>query len=536
MIVVVLFHLLVQIMFCIALEAPLTAEERELLMQFEDTESSLLKPLEDLLETTNEEIRYLTRSIEIIHQIQEQNKNLEVLMEDISSETNEFEQILVNFNQQQIEKLSDRIDKVLDTELMHREMQLSEKIDTDDIEGIEGVTFDEIQQSFDTETVNSDFVSGLQIWVAEKLGEAWLKRIEEYVSHVQDLIDTKLSTLEDEFENSGKTSKRYCADGEKATKTIYSALSQLTYDTKIKGGLKGTSIVYGSEWTSDTYENNAHDVRDSQITRGHEMIRKYITQDWERLFPAGWEDWNLSNISNLIPFLKPSYIFHSLPSHVISFLKLHFGVHIEAPVETILSSNNNLGSCWRFPGRNGKVTLRLSRPTVIKNVTVAHYPWLESAHNPMNFKRHILSAPRFLRMVGYPPCDDDDNDCLDFQGFDASKPLNLGSFEYKIDPSVIDDDDFQDALDDEGEFYETPQSSVQTFIFSAPEQIKHEDDEDIFSSASSSGCSAVKPTCGGDDPDVESTSVVAVTLYIDENWGFEDYTCLYQVQLEGEIE
>lgn len=529
--VLFLFHLLFQIIYCIALDGPLTEQERQLLKQFEDTENSLLKPLEDLLETTREELQHLTAPKEIIQQMKAENKKIEELMEEISSETNEFVNRIVKYNQKQLQDLNDRIDTVLDTEWNHREMQISEDTDNDDMEGIEGVTFDEIQKSFDTETLNSHFVSGLQIWAADKLGEAWLKRIEEYVSHGQELIASKLSTLEDTFGKSGKSSKRYCADDEKAAKTVYSALSQLTYDKKSKYGLVGTSIVYGGEWTSDTYQHIADDSGESRITHGSRMVRKYIPQDWERLFPAGWKDWDLSKVT--IQNLIPAYVYHSLPSHVVSLFKLHFGLHIQAPVETILSSNNHLGSCWRFPGRNGKVTLRLSTPTIIKNVTISHYPWLETAHNPKNFKRHILSAPRYIRMVGYPPCDDKDDDCLDFQGFDSSNPMNLGSFEYKIHSSVTDDDD---EFQDEDEVYEEPQSSVQTFVLSSPEPIKDENDEESFSSSRSSGCSAVKPTCGGDDPEVESMPVVAVTLYIDENWGFEDFTCLYQVQIQGEIE
>jgi hypothetical protein len=530
--VVILLYLLAQTIFCIALDDPLTEQERELMVQFDDMESSLLKPLQVLLESTVEELQHLTASKEIIQKLKEENKKLEELAQEISSETNEFEQRIVTFNQKQLQKLNDRIDEVLDTEWKHRETQISENTSTDDMEGIEGVTFDEIQKYFDTETTNSHLVSDLQAWVTEKLGEAWLKRIEEYVSHGQDLIASKLSTLEDAFGKSGKNNKRYCADAEKATMTVYSELSQLTYDKKTKGGLPGTSVVYGSEWTSDTYENIANDYRDSHLNLGYEMFRKYIPQDWERFFPAIWKDWDLSKISSQI--LIPSYVFHSLPSHVVSFLKLHFGLRIQAPVETILSSNNHLGSCWRFPGRNGKVTLRLSKPTIIQNVTITHYPWLETAHNPKNFKRHILSAPRFLRMVGYPPCHGEDNDCLDLQGFDVSKPMNLGSFEYKIESSVIDDND-DEFLD---EVYEEPQSSVQTFVLSSPEQIKDDDDEEenYVSSSSSSACSAVKSTCGGEDPEMESTSVVAVTLYIDENWGYEDFTCLYQVEVHGEIE
>lgn len=114
--------------------------------------------------------------------------------------------------------------------------------------------------------------------------------------------------------------------------------------------------------------------------------------------------------------------------------------------------------------------------------------------------------------------------------------MNLGSFEYKMDSSVIDNND--DEFLDEDEVYEEPQSSVQTFVLSSPEQIKDDDDDDEeeVSSSSSSACSAVKPTCGGEDPEMESTSIVAVTLYIDENWGYEDFTCLYQVEVHGEIE
>lgn len=191
-----------------------------------------------------------------------------------------------------------------------------------------------------------------------------------------------------------------------------------------------------------------------------------------------------------------------------------------------------------MPGRNGKVTLRVSSPTIFTNVTISHYPWLESAHHPMDFRNQILSAPRFIRLVGYPPCESDDSSCEELIGFDVASPVNLGSFEYKIDTSIFDDYNFQTDLYGEDDIYEQPRSSVQSFTISAIEELtndkNHDDDDDdeLFSSHMG-GCSAVKPNCGGDDPKLTEIPIAAITLFIDENWGHTDYTCLYQIQLQG---
>merc|ERR1712154_94230 len=98
----------------------------------------------------------------------------------------------------------------------------------------------------------------------------------------------------------------------------------------------------------------------------------------------------------------------------------------------------------------------------------------------------------------------------------GDQPVNYGSLEYKIDISLFDDEGYFEG--------DVPRSSVQSFPVSPVQTIDDEDE-------SVGGCSVVKPTCEGAPTD--DVAVGAVTLYVDENWGHSDYTCIYRIELNG---
>lgn len=196
-----------------------------------------------------------------------------------------------------------------------------------------------------------------------------------------------------------------------------------------------------------------------------------------------------------------------------------------------MSNNNQLGSCWAMTGRNGKVTLRLNHPISIQSVTVDHYPGLPSAHDYIKESEEEInkSAPRSIRLVGYPPCRDEDEKSLDCMklGFDKSQPIKLGSFEYK---PVSSNPLRNDGIDDfESDNDHSARRSTQNFTLNPVE----------------SSCSVTKPTCesglgGNDEIDVNETNqkqlpvVAAVSLVIDENWGNDKFTCIYRIRVHGE--
>jgi SUN domain-containing protein 1/2 len=200
--------------------------------------------------------------------------------------------------------------------------------------------------------------------------------------------------------------------------------------------------------------------------------RRYIPEDWERyLLPNGWQEWNTR-----------------LPSAVQRVL----GVRpTTLPPEAILDSNIIPGSCWPISGAHGHVTLRLPYPVSVSAVTIDHAPSVllgQLARNDGEFS----SAPREIRVVGYPPCA---KGCGGL-GFDISKRTVLGSFIY----------------DKEGK-------SIQTFDLS-------------LADTKEDSCSETAASCSA--PSLANDPIVGIRLEILSNWGFDEYTCLYRFRVHGE--
>lgn len=177
-------------------------------------------------------------------------------------------------------------------------------------------------------------------------------------------------------------------------------------------------------------------------------------------------------------------------------------------------------------GKSGQITLRLAYPIKVKAVTLDHAPKMLVEHAE---KRN--SAPKQLRVFGYPPCwtkkligagksaknsdylddylDDSANDsieiirgtCDDGLNFDVTKPTLLLDFEYDLDGPTI-----------------------QTFY------VASEEDEDEAS------CSETAGMCGSGNLFSENSEeeVVGIGLEILDNWGNQDYTCLYRFRIHGD--
>ena len=111
-----------------------------------------------------------------------------------------------------------------------------------------------------------------------------------------------------------------------------------------------------------------------------------------------------------------------------------------------------------------KYTVRLPYPIYIDAVTFEHrsFPLLPSEqtiNDRTTSSRSGKSAPRWIRVVGFPPCsrkahgdedygDDEaeDGECA-VRGFDIAKPIDLGSYEYQR----IDESGDSDGVGEEGE-------------------------------------------------------------------------------------
>jgi len=369
------------------------------------------------------------------------------------------------------------------------------------------------------------------------------------------------------------------------------------------------SVVYGSRWTSDTFEPS--DIRKGKKRHRNvdwtlgDIFGSIIPEDWEQFLPAEWDQYDISflqdystysNLKKQIRSMIPNYVWHTLPTAIAgpasSTNTASTGVvgSIPPPPEMVLNPNTNLGSCWPLPHRthgedDGKITIRLKYPVRVEGITVDHYSGTVSQMDK-------LSAPRSFVVVGYPPCaavvdgeeDDGGNECR-AMGFDVSNPIQLGSFEYKIVPMPVEEEDEERDVDT------WPTRSIQTFPIGSSsslsskekkgETIRNEDNDDGYytkdeleeeggsfgndppmQQGSCSISSCAPPEDGDEDDDFADDkyannnndegdkgdevvsakpmdnkypAVEAVTIRIIDNWGNPDFTCLYRIRLHGRV-
>ena len=406
-----------------------------------------------------------------------------------------------------------------------------------------------------SKAIPTKFVSP-QIIQFEKNLEQKKIQLEQAKAYVTQTLEERRNDDEDD---------KKCVDHTNALNMVQTSIWKLENDDglyDIFSNGNGAVVIHGDEWTSSSYvpqaqqlpkvkedyDNGDDDDDDKRVTLGD--YEQYMPEDWERLLPEGWKDVDVTFIRKFLstdPRKQiPTSAWHSMPLPLRKLLSPPGNpIAVPKPPETIMTKNNHLGSCWAMPGSSGKVTLRLKEPRSIRSVTIDHYPGLPSAHleQTSNGANTInRSAPRFVRVIGYPPCADEDADALECikLGFDPLKPFDLGSFEYKPVPTI---DDMYDEFVDEP----NPRRSTQTFVLK-PKLMKDDetsteeesaDDEDMFTGGS---CTATKPSCGSDtglennDDDqtiVNAPVVASISFVIDENWGNDDFTCIYRIRVHG---
>lgn len=143
-------------------------------------------------------------------------------------------------------------------------------------------------------------------------------------------------------------------------------------------------------------------------------------------------------------------------------------------------------------GRNGQVTIRLPYLVNVKALSVDHASSLLVGHDRS-------SAPRSMRIIAYPPCEDDCNGI----GFDVTKAWELTSIDYDVEGGT-------------------------TQIFDVP--------------VPAASCSEEAPSCEAEPDPIGNIHVAppkesyaaAVTVAIEDNWGKDEYTCLYRIRIHGD--
>ncbi len=224
-------------------------------------------------------------------------------------------------------------------------------------------------------------------------------------------------------------------------------------------------------------------------------LRQYLPDDWERildrLFSFSSTSWSDYTPRGIVDVLIPDYIYHALGLQYNEYYGRWFGR--TASPEVAISDgysksgggdSNGLGGkgstamphghCYPLSMRpeddpallssllnhrddhggdssstssllvGPKYTVRLPYPIYIDAVTFEHrsFPLLPSKHSN-NGRSAALgssgaeSAPRWIRVVGFPPCptkihnEGEEHDECAVLGFDVAKPADLGSFEYQ---------------------------------------------------------------------------------------------------------
>ncbi|KAL3903036.1 MAG: hypothetical protein SGARI_005560 [Bacillariaceae sp.] len=154
----------------------------------------------------------------------------------------------------------------------------------------------------------------------------------------------------------------------------------------------------------------------------------------------------------------------------------------------------------------GEVTLKLKYPVVVEEITIDH---ISKAIIPDGFEK---SAPKKIKVIGFPPCNEDDTECLSL-GFDETDPMDIADFTFELDgPSV---QSFHSHYGRAMKELEATQASVET------------EESDDPASCSSEAASCTTPP---------RISVAGVHVRVLENWGNKKYTCLYRVRIHGEAD
>jgi len=219
-----------------------------------------------------------------------------------------------------------------------------------------------------------------------------------------------------------------------------------------------------------------------------EALRTYLPDDWERFLDMlserldskgpQWSDYTLRGASDA---LVPDYVYHSLGA---AGRTAGPEVAIGAGHDKSGSSGDHgwnakpLGHCYplsmqpfddptlsllnrrRLSGNyednnfdaalltGPKFTVRLPYAVSIDAVTLEHRSFPLPPSSLKDEEKGGESAPRWVRVVGFPPCPTTDKECAAL-GFDLANPIDLGSFEYQRITVIGREDDYAGVSDEE---------------------------------------------------------------------------------------
>lgn len=345
-----------------------------------------------------------------------------------------IEELLFRVNSKQIAKLESKVLEIEERESARRAARDSR------------LTYDQLATKKEVLLAESD--AEIEKWVQETM---------------EDEIQNLLEPLNDTVKlDDGK----HCVTPAETATHIHQALTKYALDgIGLFDHARAGSIVHAM--TSPTFSPP------KTVTLEDVWWRRYIPDDWERLLPRGWENWNAA---------LPSYL-----THTVSKLK-----PLVAPPETILDPTTVPGSCWPMDGKSGHVTIRLPYPVKVDAVSIDHASSLLLADR--------WSAPMNIRIFGFPVCS---SDACKFAGFEEKGKVLL--------KEVV-----------------LPLNQVSVYTFPILEERSKEGEDvaeiDAGTCTTATSCSA---------PPADDT-FAAVQVEVVENRGHPEFTCIYRFRVHGD--
>lgn len=412
---------------------------------------------------------------------------LESLTERVSEKESNINSILHAANNRQMENLVERLEWTLEREIKLRELESeakkmqqellqknlskkSQSYDSAATDHVLEITSTQLAERLDLDVIMENSEEVMRIWT--------LKLIEEELGLYKKEIFDLAHQVDISHDDSHDSKTTECPSLAKFVQKVQQALNDHAEDDISKvDHAQGASVIH---WlTSETHSSSGV----FSGTLESVWWNKFIPQDWERLFPYGWEKWEVG---------VPSYVYHSL-----SFLRGDM-----APPEAILQKNTLPGSCWPMKGRSGQITLKLAYPVVIEAVSIDHISSNIIPEGKYN------SAPKHLRIIGYHSCDETDTNC-GAVGLQLSNPIDIADIVYDL----------------EGPSVQTFESHYAKAIANIP--TPSFDADDTKSGSCSLEASCTRPP---------RVSVAAIEVKVLENWGNPDFTCLYRLRVHGDPE